>query len=344
MAHRERGAYLAANLTFEDDRISWVHDGETLQVMMSWEQPIMAKMAELCVSAGDKVLECGFGMGILSDEIQARNPGHHTIVECHPEILIKARAWAADKTNVTIVEGDWLDLINAPGRFNAILMDTYVDDNLHKRFTWFCRNKGEHNCKVSWWNWSGKTTGAYMMLNWTDVTFTKVDGLNAPENDYYNRNDYYVPLKVLPRKPTTYGVLLSSNINLSQTETMHIREVYGNTKLLTCADPGNPSLEIKDVAGKSLMFKCKGVYSINDGLLVMTGTNNMVVKRDGSWINKKMNEIVVGDKLYKADNTEVEITKIEFDSSDTVYNMFKVNIDSNYFVNNILIRKGQDNA
>ena len=92
------------------------------------------------------------------------------------------------------------------------------------------------------------------------------------------------------------------------------------------------------------MFKCKGVYSINDGLLVMTGGNNMIVKRGGTWVDKKANELVVGDMLYKSDNTEVEITKIEFDSSDTVYDMFKVNIDNNYFVNNILIRKGEDHA
>ena len=341
--HSHRDPYLAADLTFTNDKITWVHDGETLEVMMSWEKPIMAKMAELTVSEGDKVLECGFGMGILSDEIQKRNPGHHTIVESHPQVIVKARAWAVGKSNVKIIEGDWIDLKDVPGRFNAILMDTYCDGDLHRTFNWFCRNKGHHNCKVSWWNFSGGTTSAFMKLNWEDVEFTEVTGLDAPENSYYNRNNY-VPVKTLPRTPATYGVLLSSNISISNTETMHIRKVYGDTVLLVCSDPSNPNLEIQDVSGKSVMFKCKGVYSINDGLLVMTGGNNMIVKRGGTWVDKKANELVVGDMLYKSDNTEVEITKIEFDSSDTVYDMFKVNIDNNYFVNNILIRKGEDHA
>ena len=73
MAHSHREPYLAATLTFEDDQITWIHNGKVYEVMMQWEQPIMEKMAELAVSSGDKVLECGFGMGILSNAIQARN-------------------------------------------------------------------------------------------------------------------------------------------------------------------------------------------------------------------------------------------------------------------------------
>ena len=60
--------YHAAQLTFEaNGDITWINPiaQEKWEVMMGWEQPIMEKMAEVCVNEGDHVLECGFGMGIL---------------------------------------------------------------------------------------------------------------------------------------------------------------------------------------------------------------------------------------------------------------------------------------
>ena len=44
-------------------------------------------------------------------------------------------------------------------------------------------------------------------------------------------------------------------------------------------------------------------------------------------------------KLYKIDNTEVEITKIEFEG-DNKNEVSRLVIDHNYFINDILIRKG----
>ena len=56
-------------LTFEDTKIT--NEGE-LEVMMSWESPIMEKSAEyICQSKGD-ILEIGFGMGICANYIQAQ--------------------------------------------------------------------------------------------------------------------------------------------------------------------------------------------------------------------------------------------------------------------------------
>ena len=83
------------------------------------------------------------------------------------------------------------------------------------------------------------------------------------------------------------------------------------------------------------------MWKINDGLLTVSGNQPMIVKRDGSWIEKNVNELAVGDKLYKINNTEVEITKLEFDDSDdNAYNISHVQSDFNYFINNILIKKG----
>ena len=321
MATQIQQAYTNADLTFTDDKITWVNpaDGKTLEVMMGWEQPIMEKMAELTVSAGDHVLECGFGMGILSDAIQARNPASHTICEFHPDIIPKMRTWAEGKSNITLHEDKWLTLLEQTGRYDAILMDTYADDDLHPRFVYFCRNKSKPDCKITWWNWSGGETDEYMRFYWDDITFTDVT-VDPPDNAYYNRTTYKVPLKTLSPNPTSHGILWGSKIHISSLdvrETKNIQSIGSNHDILTCADPSNPTLATNQNT-KCFNVKCKGVYTINDGLLVATGTQPMIIKRNGSWLSdKQMSELVVGDKLYKIDNTEVEITKIEFDSSDT---------------------------
>ena len=348
MATQIQQAYTNADLTFTDDKITWVNpaDGKTLEVMMGWEQPIMEKMAELAVSAGDHVLECGFGMGILSDAIQARNPASHTICEFHPDIIPKMRTWAEGKSNITLHEDKWLTLLDQTGRYDAILMDTYADDDLHPRFVYFCRNKSKPDCKITWWNWSGGETDEYMRFYWDDITFTDVT-VDPPENAYYNRTTYKVPLKTLSPNPTSHGILWGSKIHISSLdvrETKNIQSIGSNHDILTCADPSNPTLATNQNT-KCFNVKCKGVYTINDGLLVATGTQPMIIKRNGSWLSdKQMSELVVGDKLYKIDNTEVEITKIEFDSSDTQHTVSRLEIDHNHFANDILIRKEVDSG
>lgn len=344
MADTVHSTYPNANLTFADDKITW-HcpvTNDTREVMMSWEQPIMEKMAEVAVAEGDHVLECGFGMGILSDAIQARNPASHTIAEFHPDIIPRLRTWANGKSNIILHEDKWIELMGQAGRYDAILMDTYADGDLHSKFVYFCRNKAKNNCKISWWNWSGGTTDEYMRFYWEDgITFTDVT-VDPPENTYYNHTTYKIPLKILSPNPTGYGVLQGTKIHYSASETKNIQDIAGNHDILTCADASSPTLATNQ-SDMCFNVKCKGVYTINDGLLVATGTHPMIIKRGGSWLtDKQMSELVVGDKLYKVDNTEVEITKIEFDTSDTQYVVSRIVIDHNYFANDILMRK-EDN-
>ncbi len=359
MATDFQKGYKAATLTFEGDKITfqnevsnWKFSPGTMEVMMDWEQPIMEKMAEVAVSEGDHVLECGFGMGILSDAIQAKNPASHTICENHPDIIPKLRAWAEGKSNVILHEDRWFTLIEQTGRYDAILMDTYADDDLHQKFAYFCRNKGaKSGCKITWWNFSGDTISDYMKFYWNDVSFTQLD-VDPPLNSYYNKDVYHVPLKVLTPNPTTYGIVNGAKVYTkkiihSPTEDDKIEEVEVNIetlstkrKVLTCEDLSNPSLLYKECEYVWSMG-CKGVYTINDGLITTTGNYPMIIKRSGSWIEKNMNELVVGDKLYKKDDTEVEITKIEFDG-DTKNTIARVDIDNNYFVNDILMKGGSD--
>ena len=351
MANIYRESYLAANLTFEDDKITWYCPElkDTREVMMEWETPIMNKMAEVAVEAGDHVLELGFGMGILSNAVQTRNPASHTIVECHPQILTKLREWAVGKSNINIVEGDWIDLLDTDPltRYNTILMDTYVDSDLHTKFRHFCKQKAKDGCKISWWNWSGATTDEWMQFYWKNVTFTEVVDIDVPLNSYYNKEKYYVPLKIYTKDSTAHGFVAgccsaTTKIHISPTETENFDKVRSTQNILTCANPADPKfVSISNV--RHYMVKSLGLYKINDGLFTATGNQPIIIKRDGSWTNKNVNELVVGDKLYKIDNTEIEITKIEYDGSDSnVYLVHWLDTDENYFINDILVKGGPD--
>ena len=115
-------------LTFEDIKIVG-EDG--VEVMMDWEDNIMKQSAEyICESKGD-ILEIGFGMGICADYIQAQGVNSHTIIEIHPQIIEKLNAWASDKSNVTIIEGDW-NSVNGLSSYDGIFYIYQMQWNIGK--------------------------------------------------------------------------------------------------------------------------------------------------------------------------------------------------------------------
>ena len=190
--------YRSADLTFDSNGIYWTNpvNNEIYEVMMAWEQPIMEKMAELCVSEGDDVLELGFGMGILSNAIQARKPKTHTIVECHKDVIPKLQTWANGKSNVIIIEGLWTEVRDQYLSYDAILQDTYADDHLHALKN-YAETYGKENCKVSFWNSAGYTNNsAAEYLGFENVTYHDVT-VSPPSNKYYNETIYKVPLTII---------------------------------------------------------------------------------------------------------------------------------------------------
>jgi hypothetical protein len=122
--------YLSADLRFEDDKIYFIDlSGNEHQVMMRWETPVMQHHVDVLPVEGGDILEIGFGMGISADMIMSRNPASYTVVEIHPQVIERAKEWAKDKPNVTIIEGNWLDVLGEIGkkRYDGILFDTYGD-------------------------------------------------------------------------------------------------------------------------------------------------------------------------------------------------------------------------
>lgn len=72
-----------------------------LQVMMEWEKPYMEACIDALKPIGD-VLEVGFGLGYSSTRIQKYHPKSHTIIECDPTVVQKAKEWAKNYSLMNI--------------------------------------------------------------------------------------------------------------------------------------------------------------------------------------------------------------------------------------------------
>ena len=171
-------------LTFEDTKIL---NEQGAEVMMNWEALIMEKSAEfICHNKGD-VLEIGFGMGICSDYIQAQGVNSHTIIEIHPEIIEKLKIWADDKSNVTIIEGDW-NSVEDLSTYDGIFIDTYGDDNWSS-FKDFALAKAKSGAKITYWN---NFTDKRNEHNFDSVSFNDIS-VTPDDNTYFTSNTYHMP-------------------------------------------------------------------------------------------------------------------------------------------------------
>jgi len=179
-------AFRDNTLIFEDTKI--VDTSTVVEVMMSWEAPIMEKSAEfICHNKGD-ILEIGFGMGLCSDYIQAEGVNSHTIVEIHPQIIERLKTWASGKSNVTIVEGDWSS-VNGLGTYDGIFLDTYGDESLDN-FKVFALAKAKAGGKITYWN---NTERDYNPYAFDSISYEQV-AITPVSNNYTDIvNNYYMP-------------------------------------------------------------------------------------------------------------------------------------------------------
>jgi protein arginine N-methyltransferase 2 len=124
-----REEYIKSNLKFTDD--GRLMDGD-LCVMMDWETPIMKHSAEIICKNGGKILNIGFGLGIIDSFIQKYNIEEHYIIECHPDVLLKMKddGWY-DLDNVKILEGFWQDFIDDLGEFDGVYFDTWKESDFY---------------------------------------------------------------------------------------------------------------------------------------------------------------------------------------------------------------------
>jgi|TARA_R110001599_G_scaffold114376_1_gene280118 type IV protein arginine methyltransferase len=180
--------YLSQSLTFESDKIYYTEEGIEFEVMMDWEAPLMsASAAYVCQNGGD-ILEIGFGMGISADYIQSHSITSHTIIENHPAIIPKAKAWASGKSNVTIITGSWYDVKDNLPTYNGLFYDTWGDDDM-QYFSSSLSSLVKEGGVVTWWNNLEEKNNFYNIPN---VDYQQYS-VNPPTNNYFNNTIYYLP-------------------------------------------------------------------------------------------------------------------------------------------------------
>ena len=184
-------AYKDETLTFASDKIYYPGGFEIdFEVMMDWEDDIMKASADYVCEGGGDILEIGFGMGISANYIQANSITSHTIVENHPQVIERAKAWAVGKSNVTIVEGDWYAIKDSLSTYDGIFYDTWGDDDMD-RFTDVLPTLTKSGTRVTWWNNFTNTDDGFSVSGTTYESMS----VNPPSNVYFNSNTYYLPKK-----------------------------------------------------------------------------------------------------------------------------------------------------
>ena len=209
-------SYISQSLSFNENKITYIDTNIDVEweVMMDWEDPLMSASAAYICEGGGDILEIGFGMGISANYIQQHTINSHTIIENHPDIIPKAQAWAADKSNVNIVEGSWYDVKDTLSTYDGLFMDTWEDQHMNYfssslsslikvggRATWWNGMLGSKNISQSI-NEEGKRfifvgEGEELQTNYyciPDVTYDVYD-VTPPTNNYFNYSQYYLPKK-----------------------------------------------------------------------------------------------------------------------------------------------------
>ena len=123
-----------------DNKVTFTDKGELLDhndmpVMMKWEAPIMKDAANLICSNGGKILNVGFGLGLIDNYIQSYDIAEHWIIEAHPDVQNKMREEGWDKKhNVKCIFDKWQNVYQDLPKFDGIYYDTWMEpqEDFHK--------------------------------------------------------------------------------------------------------------------------------------------------------------------------------------------------------------------
>ena len=204
--------FLEADLIFHDDKITFLGDpmegiedfegyegieeDQELEIMMDWETPIMERSAEFVCENGGDILEIGFRMGIASDFIQSHNPASHTIIELHPQIAEKAREWADGKSNVEILEGDWLEILPTLNKFDGIFYDTFGFAGHWHKVAEMIEGHTNENCRVTFWNCCRNGRNGCGFDDSYNIVYEQIE-VDPPQNTYFNDKIYFLPKVII---------------------------------------------------------------------------------------------------------------------------------------------------
>lgn len=164
--------YLRSNLTYSDGKLV---DSSLNGVMMAWETDIMRASVDALIpglTVGKKVLNIGFGMGIIDGMFAETQPSKHHVIEAHPEVMAHVngpdskfgKGWegkAPEEGAYKIFEGRWQDvvpkLLDAGETYDAIYFDTFGEDysQLREFFTEYVPGLMEENGRFGFFNGLG---------------------------------------------------------------------------------------------------------------------------------------------------------------------------------------------
>ncbi|KAF9927125.1 hypothetical protein FBU30_003475 [Linnemannia zychae] len=205
--------YLAQPLQYTDDGDRLL-DAEKNGVMMGWELPLMVRHAEvISPQEGLRVLNVGFGLGLIDTELQKYNPSQHTIIEAHPDVyahMIK-QGWDK-KPGVKILFGRWQDVIDQLEVYDGIFFDTFGEfyEDL-RAFHEIVPNHLEEGGIYSYFNGLGATNQFFhevynriSELELGEMGFTveyeemdiglKEEEWNGVKRAYWTLDKYYLPI------------------------------------------------------------------------------------------------------------------------------------------------------
>lgn len=144
--------YLQSTVTYDGDKLL---DDDLNGVMMAWETDIMRRSVDALVPGAEKgkrILNIGFGMGIVDGMFAELEPAKHHIIEAHPGVLAHVAKggtkfgadWEArgpEPGAYKMFAGKWQDvmhqLIEQGELYDAVYFDTFGEDyaELRKFFT-----------------------------------------------------------------------------------------------------------------------------------------------------------------------------------------------------------------
>ncbi|KAL6403368.1 arginine N-methyltransferase 2 [Ilyonectria robusta] len=135
--------YLKSKLTYDEAKLV---DSDLNGVMMAWETDIMRRSVAAMIpdsAPGKRVLNIGFGMGIIDGMLADLKPARHHIIEAHPSVLEHLSQpdskfgpeWeksGPEEGAFKVHQGKWQDVLPqllADGEvYDAIYFDTFGED------------------------------------------------------------------------------------------------------------------------------------------------------------------------------------------------------------------------
>ena len=164
--------YLQSDLTFDSDKLL---DSDLNGVMMSWETDIMRRSVAALLPEGQigkRILNIGFGMGIVDGMFAETNPSRHHVIEAHPSVLAHVAkpdskfgaAWeqsGPEEGAFKMWAGRWQDvvpqLLEQGEVYDAIYFDTFGEDysQLKMFFTEYVPGLLDENGRFSFFNGLG---------------------------------------------------------------------------------------------------------------------------------------------------------------------------------------------